>query len=105
MISVVVRSSVLQLATPPEMRGRVSAVNSMFLGASNELGEFESGATAQWLGAVRATVVGGIGALMVTGLWSVLFPALRNADELTAKALRKDMRPEVEEDLEPARLK
>jgi len=54
---------------------------------------------------VRATVVGGIGALMVTGLWSVLFPALRNADELTAKALRKDMRPEVEEDLEPARLK
>jgi len=89
MISVVVRSSVLQLATPPEMRGRVSAVNSLFLGASNELGEFESGLTAQWLGAVRATVAGGIGALVVTGLWSVLFPTLRRADELTAEALRK----------------
>jgi len=96
MISVVIRSSVLQLATPPEMRGRVSAVNSMFLGASNELGEFESGITAQWLGAVRATVAGGIGALIVTGLWSVIFPALRDADELTATALRKDLRPETE---------
>jgi MFS family permease len=95
MISVVVRSSVLQLATPPEMRGRVSAVNSMFLGASNELGEFESGVTAQWLGAVRATVFGGIGALMVTGLWAVLFPGLRDADELTAKALREDLRAEA----------
>lgn len=88
MVSVVVRSSVLQLATPPEMRGRVSAVNSMFLGASNELGEFESGATAQWLGAVRATVAGGIGALIVTGLWSWFFPSLRETDELSSKALR-----------------
>ncbi|HTJ31408.1 MAG TPA: MFS transporter [Acidobacteriaceae bacterium] len=88
MVSVVIRSSVLQLATPPEMRGRVSAVNSMFLGASNELGEFESGLTAQWLGAVRATVAGGIGALIVTGLWSVLFPSLRETDELTSSALR-----------------
>jgi MFS family permease len=96
MISVVIRISVLQLATPPEMRGRVSAVNAMFLGASNELGEFESGVTAQWLGAVRATVAGGIGALIVTGLWSVLFPSLRDADELTASSLRKDMRPETE---------
>jgi len=102
MISVVVRSSVLQLATPPEMRGRVSAVNSMFLGASNELGEFESGATAQWLGAVRATVAGGVGAMMVTGLWTILFPALRDTDELTAKALRKDMRPDVEDELQAA---
>jgi MFS family permease len=99
MISVVVRSSVLQLATPPEMRGRVSAVNSMFLGASNELGEFESGVTAQWLGAVRATVAGGIGAMMVTGLWSVLFPSLRDADELTSKALRSDLRPSPEDEL------
>jgi hypothetical protein len=95
MISVVIRSSVLQLATPPEMRGRVSAVNSMFLGASNELGEFESGVTAQWLGAVRATVAGGIGAMMVTGLWTVLFPALRDTDELTAKSLRMDLREEL----------
>lgn len=93
MISVVIRSSVLQLATPPEMRGRVSAVNSMFLGASNELGEFESGVTAQWLGAVRATVAGGVGALMVTGIWTFLFPSLRDADELTADALRSQLRP------------
>jgi predicted MFS family arabinose efflux permease len=87
MVSVVIRSSVLQLATPPEMRGRVSAVNSLFIGASNELGEFESGLTAQWWGAVRAVVYGGIGSLIVTGLWSVLFPELRRADQLTAEAL------------------
>jgi len=87
-ISVIIRGSLLQLATPPEMRGRVSAVNSLFIGASNELGEFESGLTAQWLGAVRATIYGGIGAITVAGLWSVLFPSLRQADELTAEALR-----------------
>ena len=87
MVSVVVRSALLQLATPPEMRGRVSAVNSLFLGASNEFGEFESGVTAQWLGPVRAVVLGGIGAMMVTGLWAVLFPALRQADRLRADAL------------------
>jgi MFS family permease len=102
MVSVVVRSSVLQLATPPEMRGRVSAVNSMFLGASNELGEFESGVTAQWLGAVRATVAGGIGAMMVTGLWSVLFPSLRNIDDLSAQSLRNDLQPSSKEELLPA---
>jgi MFS family permease len=105
MVSVVVRSTVLQLATPPEMRGRVSAVNSLFLGASNELGEFESGVTAQWLGAVRATVAGGIGAMMVTGLWAVIFPALRDTDELTAKALRQDLLPQGEDELLSAGLK
>jgi len=87
MVSVVIRSAILQLATPPEMRGRVSAVNSLFVGASNELGEFESGVTAHWWGAVRAVVYGGIGALVVTGLWTVLFPKMRQADELTAEAL------------------
>jgi len=87
-ISVIIRGSLLQLATPPEMRGRVSAVNSLFIGASNELGEFESGLTAQWWGAVRATVFGGIGALAVAGLWSVMFPSLRHADELSAEAIR-----------------
>ena len=87
MVSVVIRSSILQLATPPEMRGRVSAVNSLFLGASNELGEFESGLTAQWLGAVRAVVLGGIGSLAVTGIWSVFFPNLRRVDALTAESL------------------
>src|SRR5439155_5714049 len=76
MISVIIRGSLLQLATPPEMRGRVSAVNSLFIGASNELGEFESGLTAHWWGAVRATIFGGVGSLVVSGLWSVLFPDL-----------------------------
>lgn len=90
-ISVIIRGSVLQLATPPAMRGRVSAVNSLFIGASNELGEFESGLTAQWWGAVRATVIGGIGALVISGLWAVLFPGLRKADELTAESLRAQM--------------
>ena len=87
-ISVIIRGSLLQLGTPPEMRGRVSAMNSLFIGASNELGEFESGLTAQWWGAVRATVAGGIGALAVAGIWAALFPSLRQADELTAEALR-----------------
>ena len=88
-ISVIIRGSLLQLATPPEMRGRVSAVNSLFIGASNELGEFESGLTAQWWGAVRATVIDGLGALAVAGLWAVIFPSLRKADELTAESLRE----------------
>jgi MFS family permease len=87
MISVVVRSSLLQLATPPEMRGRVSAVNWLFIGASNEFGEFESGMTAHWWGAVRAVVIGGIGSLIVTGTWAILFPQLRGADKLTAESL------------------
>ena len=88
MVSVVIRSSVLQLATPPEMRGRVSAVNWLFIGASNEFGEFESGLTAHWWGAVRAVVVGGIGSLLVTASAAGLFPALRRADALTAESLR-----------------
>jgi MFS family permease len=87
MASVVVRSSILQLATPPEMRGRVSSVNWLFIGASNEFGEYESGLTAHWWGAVRAVVVGGIASMAVTGLWSVFFPALRHADKLTADDL------------------
>jgi len=87
MISVVVRSSILQLATPPEMRGRVSSVNWLFLGASNEFGEYESGLTAHWWGAVRAVVVGGIASMVITGLWSGFFPALREADRLTPESL------------------
>jgi MFS family permease len=88
MISVIIRGSLLQLATPPEMRGRVSAVNSLFIGGSNELGEFESGLTAQWWGAKVATLMGGLGALAVAGLWAVLFPGLRRTDELSSAALR-----------------
>ena len=88
MISVVVRSSILQLATPPEMRGRVSAVNWLFIGASNEFGEFESGLTAQWWGAVPAVVVGGIGSVLVTLTAAGVFPALRRAGALTTESLR-----------------
>ncbi len=87
MVSVVIRGSILQLATPPEMRGRVSAVNWLFVGASNEFGEFESGVTAQWWGAVRAVVIGGVGSLIVTAASAVLFPDLRRADALTAESL------------------
>ena len=84
-VSVVVRQSLIQLRTPDEMRGRVSAVSFVFIGASNELGELESGVTAKWLGTVRATILGGVGTLIVTGLWTVLFPGLRDVDELTSK--------------------
>ncbi len=87
MISVVVRASILQLATPPAMRGRVSSINWLFLGASNEFGEYESGLTAHWWGAVRAVVIGGLASMAVTGIWSVFFPALRHADTLTAESL------------------
>ena len=87
MVSVVVRSSILQLATPPEMRGRVSAVNWLFIGASNEFGEFESGLTAQWWGAVRAVVIGGVASMVVTASAAGLFPKLREADALTAESL------------------
>ena len=80
MISVYVRSSLIQLHTPDAMRGRVSAVSMLFISASNELGEFESGLTAAWLGPVEAVVFGGIGAIVVTGLWMWGFPELRTAD-------------------------
>jgi MFS family permease len=82
MVSVFVRLALLQLATPDAMRGRVSAVNMVFIGASNELGEFESGLVAQWLGAVRSVVVGGIGTLVVVALWAWRFPDLRRVDRL-----------------------
>jgi len=86
MVSVVVRQSLVQLWTPDEMRGRVASVNMIFIGASNELGEFESGLTAAWLGATRAVVLGGVGTLVVTGLWTALFPRLRAIDELAPPA-------------------
>ena len=82
MVSVVIRQSLVQLATPDEMRGRVSAVNSVFIGASNQLGEFESGATAALLGPVGSVLLGGIGTLVVAGLWLKLFPALAQRDRL-----------------------
>jgi MFS family permease len=82
MLSVFVRQTLIQLATPDPMRGRVAAVSSLFVSASNELGEFESGLAARFLGAVGAVVFGGYGALAATGLWALLFPALRKADRL-----------------------
>ena len=87
MVSVVIRGSMLQLATPPEMRGRVSAVNWLFIGASNEFGEFESGVTANWWGAIPAVVIGGIGSIAVTLGATAFFPTLRNVDALTAEEL------------------
>ena len=82
MLSVYVRQTLVQIVTPDQMRGRVAAVSSLFIGASNELGEFESGVVARFLGPVGAAIFGGVGALIVTGLWARLFPALRNADRL-----------------------
>jgi MFS family permease len=90
MVSVFVRSALVQLATPDAMRGRVSAVNMVFIGASNELGEFESGLTAQWLGTVPAVVFGGIGTLLVVAVCAWQFPALRRVDRL------KDAQPASE---------
>jgi MFS family permease len=83
MVSVFVRSALVQLATPDSMRGRVSAVNMVFIGASNELGEFESGLTAQWLGTVPSVLLGGIGTLIVVAVWAWRFPQLGRVDRLT----------------------
>lgn len=82
MISMVIRGAFVQLETPDEMRGRVSAVNGLFIGASNQLGEFESGVTAHWFGTVPAVVLGGVGTLVVTGVWIKLFPTLAKRDRL-----------------------
>ena len=83
MISVFVRSTLVQYDTPDAMRGRVAAVNSVFIGASNQLGEFESGATAAWLGPVGSVVLGGVGTLLVAVLWWRWFPQLARRDRLT----------------------
>ena len=83
MISVVIRATLVQLATPDAMRGRVIAVDMIFIGTSNQLGEFESGLTAQWFGTVPAVVLGGVGTLVVIALWAWWFPELREADRMT----------------------
>ena len=88
MVSVVVRSSIVQLRTPDEMRGRVNAVNTMFIGASNQLGEFESGVTAEWFGTVRAVILGGVGTLAIVALWMRLFPPLVAFDRLDTQPVR-----------------
>lgn len=95
MVSVYVRHLLVQLETPDHIRGRVSAVSAVFIGASNELGDFESGVTAKWWGTIRAVVIGGIATLIVTGLWIKLFPSLAKMDELP-----KPVRDENEQELE-----
>jgi hypothetical protein len=82
MVSVIIRHTLVQLRTPDAMRGRVSAVNMVFIGASNELGQFESGLTAQWFGVVPAALLGGVGTIAIVSLWAALFPALRRAERL-----------------------
>lgn len=79
-VSVVIRSTLVQMETPDSMRGRVSSVNLLFVGTSNQLGEFESGITASWFGTVPAVVLGGIGTIIVVTMWMKFFPGLLNYD-------------------------
>jgi MFS family permease len=90
MVSVFVRHTVVQLTTPDDMRGRVSAVNLVFIGASNELGEFESGLTAAWFGTVPAVVLGGVGTCVAVALCAWRFPALRRVDRLDEASLQSE---------------
>jgi MFS family permease len=85
MVSVVIRMTLVQLGTPDDVRGRVTAVNGLFIGASNQLGEFRAGAMASWIGAVPAVLVGGIGTLLIALIWTRLFPQLWRADRLDEK--------------------
>ena len=101
MISVIIRATLTQLATPDEMRGRVTAVDMIFIGTSNEFGQFESGLTAQWFGTVPAVVLGGVGTLVVIALWAWMFPELRRAGELhaiTASNLQEAAEPSAGSD-------
>ncbi|WP_266172106.1 MFS transporter [Dyella subtropica] len=85
MVSMVIRGALVQLDTPDDMRGRVSAVNAIFINTSNQLGEFESGLLAAWIGAINATLLGGLGTLVVVGLWMWMFPTLRRRQRLHAE--------------------
>jgi MFS family permease len=87
-MSVFVRATIVQLATPQEMRGRVSAIHVLFVGCTNELGEFRAGLMAAWLGAVPAALAGGIGTLLIVALWTQLFPSLRRVNRLSEVAPR-----------------
>src|SRR6202050_5713347 len=99
MISVIIRATLVQLRTPDEMRGRVMAVDMVFIGTSNELGQFESGLTAHWFGTVPAVLLGGVGTLVVIALWAWRFPELRRAGELSAmKSVAGDHLPEDQAD-------
>jgi MFS family permease len=84
MVSIVIRQTLVQLQTPDAMRGRVNAVNSLFIGTSNQLGEFESGVTAALFGTVASVVIGGVGTLLVVAIWMKAFPALLRVDRLAS---------------------
>jgi MFS family permease len=84
MVSVIIRGTLVQLGTPNSMRGRVNAVDMLFIGVSNEFGEFESGVTAHWFGTVPAVLIGGIGTLVIIAIWAGIFPELRKAEEITS---------------------
>ena len=88
-VSVVIRFTLVQIETPDEMRGRVAAINYLFVGSSNTLGEFESGVLAGWLGAVPSVLIGGIGSLIVAGLWMMMFPDLRHLDRFQPAESKK----------------
>jgi len=90
MISVIIRATLTQLATPDAMRGRVTAVDMIFIGTSNEFGQFESGVTAQWFGTVPAVILGGVGTLVVIALWAWRFPELRRAGDLHSISVREE---------------
>jgi MFS family permease len=102
MISVIIRATLTQLATPDEMRGRVTAVDMIFIGTSNEFGQFESGVTAQWFGTVPAVILGGVGTLGVVALWAWIFPELRQAGELHAISPNAQELPEAAEVDQPS---
>jgi hypothetical protein len=82
MISVFVRQTLIQVVTPDHMRGRVASVSSVFISGSNELGDFESGVAARAMGLIGATAFGGLGTIVITGLWAWLFPELRQVDRM-----------------------
>jgi MFS family permease len=86
-VSVVIRMTLVQIETPDAMRGRVNAVNSLFAGTSNQLGDFRAGVMAAWLGAIPAVLVGGVGTLLVVLIWTRVFPALRHVDSFYAKKI------------------
>jgi hypothetical protein len=94
MLSVVIRSTLIQIVAPDAIRGRVTAVNSLFTGASNQLGQFESGVTAAWFGPVGSVVLGGAATLAIVALWARRFPSLLRMDRLTLTGEAVDRRAE-----------
>jgi len=104
MVSVIIRATLVQLRTPDEMRGRVMSVDMVFIGTSNELGQFESGLTAQWFGTVPAVLLGGVGTLLVIAAWAWMFPELRSAGKLSEiKSISEERLEAATNDLQEAK--